>query len=389
MVKKLELSTKVFLMAKQSFSAKRILLVHAHPDDESLQTSHVMADALARGAEVFLLTLTRGERGKAKLEELKSLEANKAAMGAFRSGELKNAMAALGVTNFKFAGTRSYLDSGMRIGNFGQPTTPLNLDLLSLSAVSTAVVSDDIYQVMRDFKPDSVITYNAQGGYGHPDHKKTHDATAMALRRFRKNVKGKKPVFYVIAEPSERFTFAVGGPKTAALKKAALEAHASQVTIHRDTYSVADGIEFRFDEPEKLRVASPNFLPWFKPAIRALYGLPLGLLLGYAGAYVHGILGDNPQKSQLGLYLALGATASIAFYLRTWRNSRGALYLLNLGLSIAIWWLSRNETFGAFIDNDKYGNRYVLFSLLICGVAAVFPKIELAKWRARSRRTHL
>jgi hypothetical protein len=111
--------------------------------------------------------------------------------------------------------------------------------------------------------------------------------------------------------------------------------------------------------------------------------------LGYAGAYVHGILGDNPQRSQLGLYLALGTTASIAFYLRTWRNSRGALYLLNLGLSIAIWWLSRNETFGAFIENDKYGNRYVMFSLIICAVAAIFPKIELAKWRARSRRTHL
>jgi N-acetyl-1-D-myo-inositol-2-amino-2-deoxy-alpha-D-glucopyranoside deacetylase len=251
------------------------------------------------------------------------------------------------------------------------------------------VVSDDIYQVMKDFKPDAVITYNAQGGYGHPDHKKAHDATAMAMRRFRKNNRGKKPVFYVIAEPGERYTVAVGGAKTAAQKKAALQAHASQVTLHRDTYSVADGIEFRFDEPEKLRVASPNFLPWFKPAIRALYGLPLGLLLGYAGAYVHGILGNNPQHSQLGLYLALGATASIAFYLRTWRNSRGALYLVNLGLSLAIWWLSRHETFGAFIDNDKYGNRYVLFSLLICGVAAIFPKIEIAKWRARSRRTHL
>jgi N-acetyl-1-D-myo-inositol-2-amino-2-deoxy-alpha-D-glucopyranoside deacetylase len=376
-------------MAKQSFAAKRILLVHAHPDDESLQSAHIMADAINRGAEVFLLTLTRGERGKAKLEELKSLEANRAAMGAFRSNELKNALATLGVTNFKFAGTRSYLDSGMRISNFGQPTTPPNLDLLSLSAVSTAVISDDIYQVMKEFKPDAIITYNAQGGYGHPDHKKAHDSTAMALRRYRKKVKGKKPFFYVIAEPGERSTFAIGGTNTAELKKAALQAHASQVTIHRDTYSVADGIEFRFDGPERIRAASPNFLPWFKPAIRALFGLPLGLVLGWAGAYVHGILGDNPTHSQLGLYLALGATASIAFYLRTWRNSRGALYLLNLGLSIAIWWLSRNETFGAFIENNKYGNRYVMFSLLICAVAAIFPKIELAKWRARSRRTHL
>ncbi|MEY4418258.1 MAG: hypothetical protein RIQ88_696, partial [Actinomycetota bacterium] len=187
-------------MAKQSFNAKRILLVHAHPDDESLQSAHIMADAISRGAEVFLLTLTRGERGKAKLEELKSLEANRAAMGAFRAGELKNAMAALGVTNYKFAGTRAYLDSGVRIGNLGVPTTPAKLDEMSLSAVSTPVVADDIYQVMASFKPDAVITYNSRGGWGHPDHKKAHQATAMAMRRYRKKVRGKKPAFWVFAE---------------------------------------------------------------------------------------------------------------------------------------------------------------------------------------------
>ncbi|NBR61667.1 MAG: hypothetical protein EBT86_08470, partial [Actinobacteria bacterium] len=159
---------------------------------------------LARGAEVFLLTLTRGERGKAKLEELKSLEANRAAMGAFRAGELKNAMAALGVKNFKFAGTRAYLDSGVRIGQLGVPTTPLRLDEMSLAAVSTAVVADDIYQTMLSFKPDAVITYNSKGGWGHPDHKKAHQATAMAMRRYRKNLRGKKPAFWVISEPNER-----------------------------------------------------------------------------------------------------------------------------------------------------------------------------------------
>jgi N-acetyl-1-D-myo-inositol-2-amino-2-deoxy-alpha-D-glucopyranoside deacetylase len=376
-------------MAKQTFKAKRLLLVHAHPDDESLQTGHVIADALSRGAEVSLITLTRGERGRAKLEELKSLEANPSAMGAFRAGELKNAMAALGVTNYKFAGTRAYLDSGMRIGNLGVPTTPLKLDQMSLAAVSTPVVADDIFQTMVSFKPDAVITYNAKGGYGHPDHKKAHDATAMAMRRYRKVVKGKKPTFWVISEPGERATVVIGGEKTADIKKAALQAHASQVTIKRDTYSVASGIEFKFTDPERLRQASPNFLPWFKPAFRALFGLPLGILLGYAGAFVHNILADNERHSPLGLYLALGATASIAFGLRTFRNSRGAIYLLNVGMAISIWWLSRNETFDAFIANDKYGNRYVFFALAICIVAAVFPKIDVAKWRARSKRAHL
>ena len=376
-------------MAKQRFNAKRILLVHAHPDDESLQTAHVMADAIDRGAEVFLLTLTRGERGRAKLEELKSLEANRAAMGAFRAGELKNALDVIGVKNFKFAGTRAYLDSGVRIGNLGVPTTPLRLDEMSLAAVSTPVVADDIYQVMLEFKPDAVITYNSKGGWGHPDHKKAHEATAMAMRRYRKNVRGKKPAFWVIAEPGERFTVSVGGKKTAEAKKNALAQHASQVTIHRDTYSVVDGMEFRYDAPERLRIASPNILPWFKPAVLALFGLPLGILLGYAGAYVHNIVAANDRQSPLGLYLALGAITSITFGLRMWRNSRGALYLLNAGMTISIWWLSRNPTFGAYIQDDKLGNRYVLFALLICLVAAVFPRIDLAKWRARSNKPHL
>ena len=209
------------------------------------------------------------------------------------------------------------------------------------------------------------------------------------MRQYRKSGVGKKPKFWVIAEPGERSTVSIGGEKTAELKKAALSAHASQVTIKRDTYSVADGVEFRFDMPERLRLASPNFLPWFKPLFRALFGLPLGILLGYAGAYVHSIRADNAAHSQLGLYLALGATASIAFGLRTWRNSRGALYLLNAGMTIAIWYLSRNEVFGAYIADDKLGFRYILFSMLICGVAAVFPRISLAKWRAKRTKTHL
>jgi len=71
-------------------------------------------------------------------------------------------------------------------------------------------------------------------------------------------VRGKKPAFWVIAEPGERFSVQVGGEKTAEIKKAALSAHASQVTIKRDTYSVADGIEFRFDAPERLRLVQPE-----------------------------------------------------------------------------------------------------------------------------------
>ena len=69
-------------MAKATFTPKRLLVVHAHPDDESLFTGHIIAKAVADGAEVMVLTLTRGERGRMKLEELKGIEGNLAAAGA-------------------------------------------------------------------------------------------------------------------------------------------------------------------------------------------------------------------------------------------------------------------------------------------------------------------
>ena len=56
-------------MAKATFNPKRLLVVHAHPDDESLFTGHVIAEAVAAKAEVMVLTLTRGERGRMKLED--------------------------------------------------------------------------------------------------------------------------------------------------------------------------------------------------------------------------------------------------------------------------------------------------------------------------------
>ena len=243
-------------MAKTAFSPKRVLLVHAHPDDESLFTGHLIAERLAAGAEVLVLTLTRGERGRVKLDEIKSLEGRLESMGHFRSNELLNALKEYGPgVKHKFAGTRAYLDSGMRVNLFGRAAKPRDLDEMSLTAAGSQVIADDILAELKSFKPDAVVTYNAKGGFGHPDHKMAHQATAMALRQYRRARKGKGPQFWVIAEPGERFDVQIGSAKTASIKKAALEAHASQVSISAETYSVVSGKEIRYDAPEKLRRA--------------------------------------------------------------------------------------------------------------------------------------
>ena len=368
-------------MAKAAFNPKRVLLVHAHPDDESLFTGHVIAERAATRSEVMVLTLTRGERGRVKLEDLKPLEGNLASMGEFRSNELKNALSQLGDVKHKFAGTRAYLDSGMRLNAFGKPIKPRRTDEMSLASVSTAVIADDIYQLLSQFKPDAVITYNRKGGFGHPDHKKAHEATAMALRRFARSSKSKPPQFWVIAEPGERFDVEIGGPKTAPKKKAALEQHASQVTVAQETYSLVAGREIRYDQPERLRRASTTPWLWLKPVFLALWALPLGILLGFAGTLLHSVTAADEARTPIGLVVALVTTFSLAVALRLLRNSRGALYLMSLTLAGTVFWLSRPTAAGdALIIDNQAGNFWVYGSLIICAVVILFPKLRPGTW---------
>ena len=309
-------------MAKQTFNPKRVLLVHAHPDDESLFTGHVIAERLAAGAEVYVLTLTRGERGKVKLADLKPLEGQSKQMGAFRTAELMTALAAYDTdtasVQHSFAGTRAYLDSGMRINALGRPTRKRILDEMSLVAVATPVIADDIVAVMKSFRPDAVITYNRKGGFGHPDHKKAYEATSMAIRKYSKDHRA--PQFWTIAEPGEHSDVKVGGVETAAVKKAALSAHASQVLVMEDSYALVAGKEIRYDAPEKLRRASVSSWNSIKPWLRSLWALPLGWLDGLAGTMLH--LTRTVEGVPIGLIVALVMTAALGVALRVLREAQ-------------------------------------------------------------------
>jgi N-acetyl-1-D-myo-inositol-2-amino-2-deoxy-alpha-D-glucopyranoside deacetylase len=373
-------------MAKAKFAPKRLLIVHAHPDDESLFTGHVIADRLAAKAEVFVFTLTRGERGKVKLDELKGLEGNLAAMGSFRASELQEALKAYGQVQHAFAGTRAYLDSGMRINAFGKPIKPKNLDELALSAAATNVIADDIAAKIDEFKPDAVLTYNSRGGFGHPDHKAAHDATAMALRIVAKKRRGRAPQFWVIAEPRERFDAEIGNAKTAQIKKAALEAHASQVAVGAETYSVVPGKDIRYDRPERLRISSPSIFVGIRSAFTFLWAMPLGVLLALAGTMMHQVKANDAGQTPIGLIVALVMTASLAVALRLLRRSRGALYLITATLVATIFWLAQPQPGGElFIPGNDVGTIWAYGSMVICALVILFPKIQPGAWRRSSR----
>jgi N-acetyl-1-D-myo-inositol-2-amino-2-deoxy-alpha-D-glucopyranoside deacetylase len=154
----------------------RLLLVHAHPDDETIGTGATMAKYAAAGAHVTLVTCTLGEEGEILVPELAHLAADRDdALGAVRIDELAAAMKALGVTDHRFLGGEGrWRDSGM----MGMPTNdfPGCFWQADLDEAIGALVA-----VMREVRPQVVISYDEVGGYGHPDHIQAH---RVAVRGF-------------------------------------------------------------------------------------------------------------------------------------------------------------------------------------------------------------
>jgi N-acetyl-1-D-myo-inositol-2-amino-2-deoxy-alpha-D-glucopyranoside deacetylase len=151
-------------------SKKSLLLVHAHPDDETINNGATMAMYAAAGFNVTLVTCTRGEEGEILVPELAHLAADKEdGLAPIREAELANAMAALGVTDHRFLGAphNRYRDSGM-IGTApnDRPDTFWQVDL------DTA--ARELVTIILEVKPQVLVTYDEFGGYGHPDHIKAH-----------------------------------------------------------------------------------------------------------------------------------------------------------------------------------------------------------------------
>jgi N-acetyl-1-D-myo-inositol-2-amino-2-deoxy-alpha-D-glucopyranoside deacetylase len=158
-----------------------MLLVHAHPDDESILTGATMAYYVAQGVQVTLLTCTLGEEGEVLVPEYAQLAAGQAdQLGGLRIGELASAMAALGVTDHRFLGGPGHFrDSGM-MGTPANEHPRAFWRAASDPAVFDAAVAAAV-EVVREVRPQVMITYDENGDYGHPDHIMAHRvATAAA-----------------------------------------------------------------------------------------------------------------------------------------------------------------------------------------------------------------
>lgn len=157
---------------KDSYSGYRILLVHAHPDDETINNGATMALYAARGAKVTLVTCTRGEEGEVLVPGLSHLASDQRdALGEHREVELENAMRALGVEDHRFLG--NYRDSGM-MGSEANNRS----DVFWLADLDSA--AELLVRILEEVKPHILITYDEIGGYGHPDHIKAHQVAMRA-----------------------------------------------------------------------------------------------------------------------------------------------------------------------------------------------------------------
>ena len=175
--------------------APRLLFVHAHPDDETLATGVAIAHHVARGDDVHVLTCTLGEEGEVIPAHLAHLEgADGDPLGAHRREELRAAMAVLGVTSHVLGdpgdgGRSAYRDSGMAgSAAAAHPRAWAGADLADAAAA--------VRGVLDEVRPDVVVTYDATGGYRHPDHVRTHEATCRAVAS-----SADAPVLYAVLTP--------------------------------------------------------------------------------------------------------------------------------------------------------------------------------------------
>lgn len=155
---------------------RRLLLVHAHPDDETIGSGATMAKYAAEGARVTLVTCTLGEEGEVIPAELAHLAADRDdTLGEHRVGELAAACEALGVTDHRFlGGAGRWRDSGMMgVASNHRDNAFWQADLDEAAG--------ELVKVIREVRPQVLVTYDENGFYGHPDHIQAHRVSWRAF----------------------------------------------------------------------------------------------------------------------------------------------------------------------------------------------------------------
>ncbi|HZU12354.1 MAG TPA: PIG-L family deacetylase [Chloroflexota bacterium] len=147
-----------------------LMAVHAHPDDEVFSTGGVYARAADEGMRTVLVVATGGEEGEI-LDPARDTPEGHARLAEFRADEVRRSAEVLGIEEIHFLG---YRDSGM-------PDTPANGNPANFLNADRDEAVRRVVRLLREIRPDVLVTYDERGGYGHPDHVTAHAVTTAAV----------------------------------------------------------------------------------------------------------------------------------------------------------------------------------------------------------------
>lgn len=292
-------------MLNRDLTGYRVVAVHAHPDDESISTGGALASLAQRGADVLVVTCTLGEEGEVIGSTYQGL-VNDAAdqLGGFRIHELARALEILGVRGEFLGGAGTYRDSGMA----GSPAS--RNPRAFVNSGQRAV--DDLAAIFDRERPHLVLTYDPNGGYGHPDHIRAHEITHAAAEhvggvprilwaaRLRSELEAELaqvvPAGWTRPAPGEldavdtTTTWVEMSDTVYAAKVEAMRAHATQIWIADGSTSATNPhVAFgRAVSPDVTTYALSNLIA--QPVIRREhYQLGAGIALGHGADLLDGI----------------------------------------------------------------------------------------------------
>ena len=254
---------------------RSLVLVHAHPDDETIGTGATMARYAAEGARVTLVTCTLGELGEIIPPDLSHLLPDE--LGEHRIGELERACRALGVEDHRFLGGPGYYrDSGM----MGLPD---NDDPRCLWQANVDEAAAALAKILDEVAATAIVTYDANGFYGHPDHIQAHRvtrraheltggaaklyATAMPRSVLAKAVVLPEDSWFMtsddlsVAIDDDQVTTEVDATSYLNAKREAMRAHETQITVDGDYYALSNELGQRILATEYyIQLAGPAAL---------------------------------------------------------------------------------------------------------------------------------
>jgi len=284
--------------------AQRLLLVHAHPDDETIGTGATMAKYVAQGRGVTLVTCTGGEMGEVLVPDLEHLAAHRDdRLAEHRRGELAEAMQILGVTDHRYlGGFGRYRDSGMVWHEDGHAVVGPDVPADAFWLADLTAAADDLVTVIREIRPQVMVTYDQFGMYGHPDHIQAHRVamygaqlaavpsyrrdlgaawdiakiywTAMSESRMRESLRSLRAAGDTtsfegmdpdgplpMTTPDADISAAVDGTDHVERKLDALRAHRTQVTVDGPFFALSNNVGSRAWGTEFFRIAKGDPAP--------------------------------------------------------------------------------------------------------------------------------